>query len=362
MEYIALFIIAFASVQLVISFTNLIFSQRLRNRISDSCLVSVLIPARDEEDNIVNILSDLQKQEYQNIEILVFDDQSVDRTAQRVKQVAEDDNRVQLLTSGGLPQGWLGKNHACHSLALQARGEYFLFLDADVRIKNGLLSGALSMAKDIKAGLVSIFPRQEMSTLGEYLTVPLMKYILLSLLPLVLVRKSRFTSLSAANGQFMLFNSDTYMKLLPHLAMKDKKAEDIEIARYLKKNNMTVACLGSDYNISCRMYHSFSEGVNGFAKNVKMFFGNSYTLAVLFWLITTFGFITVFLAGGLRYLLSYLAVMIFTRVAISTACDEPVFINILLMPFQQLSLGIIIARSIYLKVKKKYLWKGRKLD
>jgi glycosyltransferase involved in cell wall biosynthesis len=361
MEYVALIAIAFASVQLVVSFINLIFNQRLQNKISAAYLVSVLIPARDEEDNIVNILSDLQRQDYQNLEILVFDDQSTDKTAERVLQIAEIDNRVQLLTSGGLPEGWLGKNHACHSLALQARGEYFLFLDADVRIKNGLLNGAVAMADNSKTGLVSIFPRQQMSTLGELLTVPLMKYILLSLLPLVLVRKSHFASLSAANGQFMLFNSEIYRKLLPHMKMKDRKAEDIEIARYLKKNNVSVACIGSDYNISCRMYHSFSEAVDGFAKNVKMFFGNSYILSVLFWLITSFGFIPVFFYCGFTRLIIYLTAIIFTRVAVSIAGNEPVLINVLITPFQQLSLGLIIARSFYLKMKKEYLWKGRKL-
>jgi len=362
MEALAVIVVSFTVMQLFIALVNLIFRQKMKTAATEECLVSVLIPARNEENNITNILTDLQAQNYNNIEIIVFDDLSTDSTSEKVALMALHDPRIRLIKSEGLPTGWLGKNYACHSLAEKASGKYLLFLDADVRVKGDLIKTNVARAELLNAGLVSIFPKQEMTGAGEYLTVPLMKYILLTLLPLVLVRKSHYASLSAANGQFMLFSSEVYNDLRPHLKMRDRKAEDIEISRYLKENNIRIACLASDKNISCRMYHSFSEAVDGFAKNVNMFFGDSYILAFLFWLITTLGFIPVLCFYGVTGLILFIIVMAIIRTAVSTAGDEPVLINLILMPLQNLSLLIIIARSIQLKYQKQYIWKGRKLD
>ena len=74
------------------------------------------------------------------MEIFVFDDQSTDNTAKIVKECAQSDTRVKLLQSGGLPKGWLGKNYACYQLAQQAKGSYYLFIDADVRLKGNIIS------------------------------------------------------------------------------------------------------------------------------------------------------------------------------------------------------------------------------
>jgi len=114
--------------------------------------------------------------------------------------------------------------------------------------------------------LMSIFPTQEMYTLGEKITVPNMQIILLTLLPLPLVRLSGFPSLSAANGQFMLFRRDTYEKIEPHKQFRKSRAEDIEIARHMKRLRLRVSCLTGERDVRCRMYHSLAEAVEGFSK------------------------------------------------------------------------------------------------
>src|SRR5690606_28081384 len=137
-----------------------------------------------------------------------------------------------------LPKGWLGKNNACHNLAQHAKGKYLLFLDADVRVGDSIIKNTVSFTKKHKLGLLSIFPMQIMETLGEQSTVPNMNYILLSLLPLLLVRNTNFSSLAAANGQFMHFHAEIYPQTLPHQRMKNSKVEDIKIARFYKKNSI----------------------------------------------------------------------------------------------------------------------------
>jgi hypothetical protein len=168
-----------------------------------------------------------------------------------------------------------------------------LFLDADVHIGNRLIDNAIAFTNRHDTGLISIFPKQIIVSAGEKITVPNMNLILVSLLPLILVRKLRFPSLAAANGQFMFFRQDVYKKILPHQLMKNNMVEDIAIAREFKRKCIRIACLLGDVNISCRMYTGFSDAVSGFSKNVIDFFGGSFLTAFLFWLITSFGFLAV---------------------------------------------------------------------
>mgnify|MGYP001584351259 CR=1 FL=1 len=223
MLYIAWCVILFTLLQLLIAFVNLVFCSKLpKGSPGERPLVSILIPARDEEKNIGKILNDILHQDYQEIEVIVFNDQSSNLTAEIVKEYAFHDSRISLINSDLLPEGWLGKNWACHSLSEAAKGEYLLFLDADVRVGNGLIVNVISYVKHFKLALVSIFPKQIIKTFGEKITVPNMNYILLSLLPLILVRKSGFSSLAAANGQFMLFDSKIYKTYKLQEKMKRK--------------------------------------------------------------------------------------------------------------------------------------------
>lgn len=363
MEILAWFILAFTLVQLVVALVNFIFISILPDCTTTTMpLVSVLIPARDEEKNIGNLLGDLIKQDYSEIEVIVFNDQSSDRTSEIVMQYAIQDRRISLINSAGLPKGWLGKNWACHSLAKVASGEYFFFLDADVRIGNDLISNSIAYSKRNKLALISIFPKQIIKSIGEKVTVPIMNYILLSLLPLVLVRKSGLSSLAAANGQFMFFNSSVYKAFHPHEIMKNNKVEDIEIARYLKRNNQKIACLVGDNRIQCRMYNNLNEAVNGFSKNVAAFFGNSVILASLFWVITTFGFIIILVILPVHFFIFFLFAYILTRVIVSLISEQNIIDNLIFLIPQQISFGIIILSAFINKKIKKFQWKGRDIN
>jgi glycosyltransferase involved in cell wall biosynthesis len=360
MVYFAYSIVVFALVQLMIAIANLIFETKLPpGKAPCNALVSVLIPARNEEENIGFVLKDLMHQDYKNIEVIVFNDQSGDRTAEIIEQYALLDNRIKLINSAALPDGWLGKNFACYSLSTMAKGEYLLFLDADVRLSNNVIINAISYALHYQLGLISIFPKQIIKSRGEKITVPTMNYILLSLLPLILVKKLKFPSIAAANGQFMLFNAGIYASLAPHKRMKNNKVEDIAIARFLKKEKQHIACLLGDDTIRCRMYTGFNDAVNGFSKNVTAFFGNSFFLSLLFWLITTFGFLIVFFFLPFAFFIAYIVVYLLTRIIISWISEQKVFDNILYSFAQQIVCGLFIFKAIINKFNKNYQWKGR---
>ncbi|MFZ4455491.1 MAG: glycosyltransferase [Bacteroidales bacterium] len=362
MVYLAYLVVSFAVLQLLVALSNWLFIQKMPLSEEEFGLVSVLIPARNEEDNISKLLSDLQAQSYQNIEILIFNDQSEDDTHTVVNKFAAQDSRIRLIESDGLPEGWLGKNNACHSLSLQAKGDYFLFLDADVRIGKHLISRTVQFSKTNQLGLLSIFPKQLMLTRGEQLTVPMMNVILLSLLPLVLVQKSKRPSISAANGQFMLFDAAIYREQLPHSKFRSEKVEDIATARHFKENHLSVACLLGDEELTCRMYSSYDEAINGFSKNVLSFFGNSAMASILFWLVTTMGIIPVFTVFSPKIVALYLLFVILTRIVIAVASKQSVLQSCIFWLGQQMAMGEMIFQAIRNKSNKQLLWKGRNIS
>ncbi|MBN2522034.1 MAG: glycosyltransferase family 2 protein [Bacteroidales bacterium] len=363
MALLTVIILIFTLIQLTISLINLIFERNLpESGKQPGELVSVLIPARNEEKNIANILNDLIEQDHRNIEVIIFNDQSEDNTAAIVNRFVNKDKRINLINSEGLPEGWLGKNHACHILSEHARGEYLLFLDADVRAGKKLISCAIEYARKHNTGLISIFPKQIIKSVGEWITVPNMNFILVSLLPLILVRICKYPSLSAANGQFMFFKAMAYKSTEPHKIMKGHKVEDIAIAKFYKENNIKIACLLGDKKITCRMYEGFNDSVNGFSKNVIAFFGDSFLLALLFWFITTFGFVVIYFALPKTVFALYIASFLLIRIIVSIASRQNTFYNLVFLIPLQISLGIFIYKAFIYKHFNKFQWKGRSIN
>jgi glycosyltransferase involved in cell wall biosynthesis len=349
-------------VQFIVVLINFIFKQPISHSTSESSpLVSILIPARNEEKNIENILQDLKSQSYSSIEIIVCNDQSEDATAILVEKMMIEDSRIRLIESSPLASGWLGKNWACHQLSKVAKGDYFLFLDADVRVKDPLIAQSVHYFQKHGLGLLSIFPKQLMKTFGEYCTVPLMHYILTTLLPLILVRVSKFPSLSAANGQFMLFDSAVYQQYQPHLMMKGEKVEDITIARNFKRRGIKVACITGIQEITCRMYESYQEGISGFSKNMVAFFGNSYLLAFTFWALTTLSIIYVPIYGNSILTIAFFSLYLGAKILFSLTSKQNILINILLTIPQHITMLVILTQSLIHKYTKKQQWKGRSI-
>ncbi|MFO7923244.1 MAG: glycosyltransferase [Bacteroidales bacterium] len=380
MNWLAYFIFAFLVLRLMVSLTNLLTRQwlksapsaedknpddgnKIRQPLKQSAappLISVLIPARNEEQKIGSLLNDLLKQDYENTEILVYDDLSEDQTPRIVREFMNRTNRLRLLEGIPLPGGWLGKNHACHVLAKAAKGEYLLFLDSDVRISPTLLTNSLAHMKRHRLDLLSVFPEQEMRTFGEKITVPIMNWVLIGLLPLILTRISAISSFSAANGQFMLFRADIYRRNRFHEKIRNIIVEDIEIFRLMKKKGLRTHTVLSNGEISCRMYGSWNESIEGFSRNVSEFFGGSIPLAILFALITTLGIIPVFVYLPAELAIAFVVLLALHRIIISFLSRQPVIRNLLLAPLQQLSFCAMIIRAVSHTTKKDFIWKGRK--
>jgi glycosyltransferase involved in cell wall biosynthesis len=367
MIWIAWFIYGFLWLRMLVSLTNLFTRQWLKNSgevnyfttAVESPFISILIPVRNEEKNIGSLLGDLIVQDYERYEIVVYDDNSDDSTGNIVKGYMNTDSRIKMISGSSLPPGWIGKTYACHQLSLAASGDYLLFMDADVRVKPSLLRNSMVHMYKFNLSLLSLFPRQITISTGEKITVPLMNWILLGLLPLILTRRSKLASFSAANGQFMLFRADIYHKYGFHKMVKGKMVEDIEIFRCMKKLKMRTHTILGNTEISCRMYSNFHEAIAGFSKNVIDFFGGSGPAAIMFAVVTTFGFIPVIIFLPPVHVYLYFIVIVVNRLIISFISRQSPLFNVLLAPLQQISLSLMIISALRKKRRQTLIWKGR---
>lgn len=322
-------------------------------------LVSILIPARNEEKNISDCVSSCLKQTYANKEIIVLDDNSADRTNELLKKFSD---KIQIINGADLPDGWLGKNWACYQLSQEANGEYLLFIDADVRLNEKAVESAINEINFSEAGMLSVFPTQIINSFSEWLVVPLMNWLLLGFLPLILVYKSGNKSFAAANGQFILWRKNIYDLIGGHSAVKSKVVEDMEFVRICKSNGTKVKTLLGGDLIYCRMYSNLKEAVNGFSKNFFTGFNVNGFIFLLWISLITFAFLMPFIIWAEpKNSLLLIALIFLSRVFISIKSRQNVFANILLHPVQMMIVFIVGIISVYKTYFRKLEWKQRKI-
>lgn len=352
---------------LILRFTVTLFNFISNPKLSSSIkqynqLVSVLIPARNEADNIGLLLHSLKTHDYKNIEVIILDDMSEDETFEACSNFSKTDDRFTVITGDPLPKKWLGKNYACYQLAKHAKGDFLLFLDADEIVQDGLINNAIHRMHVNKLSLLSLFTNQIMVTRGEQLVVPMMHFILLNLLPLRLVRLLKNPALSAASGQFMLFNSKDYLENQWHEQVKDQVVEDVEITKRVKSQGYKAEALLANGYIFCRMYSGYKEAISGFSKNLLAGFGNSIIGLLCYNFLVLAGPILILIFLNVELFTFSCALIILSRLMISYMSGQPPLRNILLHPFQILSLAIVSFYSIRNKIQKNVTWKGRKIN
>lgn len=333
------------------------FVTRDRSRLPS---LSVLIPVRNEEKNIGTLLGSLSLLPYEKAEIIVYDDGSTDSTAEVIAACARVDRRIRCISGDELPEGWTGKNHACHRLAAEAANEYLLFLDADVTVGEDLLKRAVSYASRHRLALLSMFPRQKMRSRGEKIVVPFMFRILLSLLPLFLIRRCRWTSFSAANGQMMLFHGETYRRYRFHERVRDRLAEDIEIMRLVKRSRLRGDTLVGRKEIECRMYRSYIQGVNGFSRNIFSMFGNSMTFFLLYAITGLAGWI-ILLFLPWQFAALYFMMVVLLNAMIAATSRQKIRENLLWLLPGIAAFYHIAFLALRRRKHRTFEWKGRKI-
>ena len=245
---------------------NLLFLPDLSLKSTSDELVSVLIPMRNEERNVKDLIHCLQKLTYKNIEFILIDDNSTDNTLIRLKEAIQWDSRFKVINGKPLPAGWTGKVYACHQLSFYASGEYYFYLDADVRISSSIVEKVLYQLKKSDSGLVSGFPRFPVHPFLGKMLVPFQHFLVYFHLPLFIANHTKREAFTAAHGAFMFFKKEAYEGCGGHKSVKSSLIEDVHIARKMKKNGWKVTLVNNSQDVECHMYDTNEEVWTGFKK------------------------------------------------------------------------------------------------
>jgi chlorobactene glucosyltransferase len=355
---------AVIAVTTLVTFINLVSAPQLKkkNTQNHKIKISICIPARNEEQNIKNILTDILIQSYSNFEILVLDDNSEDNTFNIITAISKINKNVQVISGDPLPSRWTGKNWACHQLSQKANGNILFFIDADCRLSPWAIESSAAYMDYYSLDMLSAFPVQRMNSLSEKIIVPIMDWILLTFLPLQLVYLSSRASLVAANGQFIAFKKEAYNVIGGHKSVANKIVEDMELARNIKKAKLKMMTFLGNNTLKCRMYKSFTDAFVGFSKN---FFPGFNTKPFMFIVILlclnmlyTFSFILLIFY---KYFMIIIVLILLQRVFISATNKQNPLHNIILHPIQMIMMTLIGLNSIYKTKKGSLEWKGRGL-
>lgn len=360
----------FVGVQLLVALVNAVAFPRLagasaRASASDAAwpsdvapgdgpTVSLLVPARNEAATLPRTLPQLLAQGAD--EVIVLDDASDDGTGELLRSQAQRHPTLRVVQGAALPDGWNGKNWACHQLAQAAAGEVWVFTDADVDWRPGALAALMATWRRERPGLATVWPRQRAVTWAERIAVPQIDMILLGSLPHPLVRSTPFASLAAANGQLMAWSPAAYGASGGHAAVRGEVLEDVRLAQRAKAAGVRLAlALGGDL-VEARMYASAPDVVAGFSKNVLAAAGSVPVLVVL-----TAVNVTAYLAAWPLALVdgrwALVAVGGVTLRALVSAITRRPAWEAALQPAAPLALLVVVARS--LRRAGGYVWKGR---
>ena len=267
--------------------------------------VTVIVPARNEESGIAACVRSVLETRGVDVRVLVLDDGSTDRTPQIVREIAEADDRVQLLRAERLPAGWNGKQHACFQGAEAAETPLLCFLDADVRLhpdavarmatllvhgrpfsrsesefrrRGGEGSAVVTARPQPPAALVSGFPLEETGTPMEWLLLPLIHFVLLGFLPMTRMRASTQPGLAAGCGQFLMVDREAYFAAGGHAAIRHTMHDGLLLPRLLRSSGKLTLLADLTDLASCRMYNSAASTWKGLTKNATEGLGSPGTI------------------------------------------------------------------------------------
>jgi chlorobactene glucosyltransferase len=237
--------------------------------------VAVIVPARDEAGNITRCLTALSAQVLPGLRIVVVDDQSTDATAAIAAAFSDRDRRIQLLQAPALPQGWVGKCHACWIGARAALGvDWLCFIDADVTADPMLIASAVETAETETLDLLSLAPRHELESFAERLILPCGLYLLAFIRDLRRIPAPDHPEVHVT-GQCMLIRRNAYDAVGGHRAVRNAICEDTALAGLIKRSGRKIALQGAERMLSTRMYDGWRTLWPGLAKNLVEMLGGT---------------------------------------------------------------------------------------
>jgi 4,4'-diaponeurosporenoate glycosyltransferase len=332
--------------------------------------VSLIIPARNEEYNIGNLLDSLQKQQFKAKQIIVVNDGSTDRTDEISRE-----RGATVIESESLPESWLGKPWACFQGARKATGDVFIFLDADTTLEeNGLQKIMDTYMKEISDHnadgrvVLSIAPYHKIKKLYEEFSAMFNIVMLGSMHAFTPIKRIKTTGLF---GPCLIVHRDDYYAVNGHEAVKNRILENVFMAAKFRENSIPLKCLGGRGTLSYRMYpKGLKELINGWTKAFAS--GSSQTplsalLLIIFWISGGFIisisllFYTIVNGGFFLWVLLYFAFSLQMYWMLRRIGSFKI-ISALFFPFHLIFYSVVFSRSLFYQLGGKNIqWKSREV-
>lgn len=238
--------------------------------------VCILIPARNEEAHIERTVRDaLAQTGIADLRVIVLDDGSTDDTGALLDAI--DDPRLTVIHEPDVhpPDGWLGKPWACARLAEQTTEPILVFLDADVHLEPTAVAGGIHLLRTLTLDLLAPYPRILAPTPLQRLVQPLLTWSWATTVPLGWAERTQWASLSAANGQFLIFDARSYRDIGGHASVRGEVLEDIALMRAIRASGGRAITADASAVSSCQMYATDRAMVDGYTKSLWDAFGSA---------------------------------------------------------------------------------------
>jgi len=334
--------------------------------------ISVLVPARNEEATIGPCISSLLAQDYPDFQVIVLNDNSSDSTAAILSKLGQCDNRLMIINGQPLTPDWLGKHWACHQLYKMANGELLMFTDADTVHTPDTLRCAAAALLDERADMLSILPRHNLGSLAEQLIMPVFALGAFANIPLPARLRPGNTKVVSSSGKLMLFRRRSYESAGGFQSIRQSVLDDLQLAERISLLGMRYRVFDGTDNVSCRMYHGWTEVHLGLTKNVFPSYGYNVPLFVFTWLWINFVFWGPVIELGVHKIPDYPPVLSLGLAAICVISCLVLFAfyyqrfklplyMVLLYPVSVSLMTAIAFSSMFLTLSGQATWKDRKM-
>jgi chlorobactene glucosyltransferase len=231
----------------------------------DYPLISVIVPAHNEQATIKECVRSVLEQDYPRYEFIMVDDRSEDLTASIASDLARDRSNSQMISVRKLPEGWTGKCHALDVGVRHASGEWLAFLDADSSLDRSAIRQCYKAALKHKVSMVTLTPKFILKTFWEKALQPAFAVASSILFPLPKVNDPA-SPVASANGMFFLISRYAYDQIGGHQAVKGLAVEDIGIGKRVKALGLGLLFANGRHLLRTHMYTGFRATLDGWTR------------------------------------------------------------------------------------------------
>ncbi len=318
--------------------------------------VAVVVPMRNEAENVEGVVATLSAQEGP-FHFYLLNDNSEDSTWELLQRFTAGDSRFTVIQGAPLADGWIGKTWALQQLYAASKEEIVVSIDADVRLTNDAINKAITSLRSARLDFLSPYPRQIAQTFGERLIQPLLQWSWLTTVPLRYAEGARQKSMAVANGQFFVVRRSALDSIKGYESVKNAVIDDVFLARQLIASGSSGTVINGSEIAETRMYASWREIEAGYGKSLNKAFGSllGAIFVITFLFATSIAPLVLGLLGNPYGWLGF-AAMVGTR-ALSAIKSRGNVLDSVLHPISIAALIYLIVYS-YL-VRGTVTWKGR---